>query len=319
MSVVVSGVGAALPATAVGNAAFADLGVSDEWILDRTGVRRRHHLQPGERLVELAAAAATQALEDAGVGASDVDFVVAATSTPDRLSPGLAPGVGHSIGAASPGAVDVNGACTGFLYALDYAISRVSHGSADRVLVVGADAMSRLTDPADRNTAVLFGDGAGAVLVEAQRGAVCDVCVPFLSFGSAAEYADALYVDHADRAVRMDGAQVYASAVEAMTDEVESALAAHDITQDDVDLLVCHQANSRILKAVVRQLGFSPERAASYVDQFGNTSAASIPLALRQAQDDGRLKRGHTVVLGAFGAGFTWGAGVIGWKACRHA
>ncbi|MFJ9821681.1 beta-ketoacyl-ACP synthase 3 [Streptomyces sp. NPDC101151] len=319
MSVVVSGVGAALPATAVENDAFADLGVSDAWILDRTGVRRRYHLQPGERVVELAAAAATQALDDAGVGASDVDFIVAATSTPDRLSPGLAPAIGHLIGAGSPGAVDVNGACTGFLYALDYAVSRVSHGSADRVLVVGADAMSRLTDPADRNTAVLFGDGAGAVLVEAQRGAVCDACVPFLSFGSAAEYADALYVDHDDKVVRMDGAQVYASAVEAMTDEVESALAAHDITQDDVDLLVCHQANSRILKAVVRQLGFSPERAASYVDQFGNTSAASIPLALRKAQDDGRLKRGHTVVLGAFGAGFTWGAGVIGWKACRHA
>ncbi|MGX5185512.1 beta-ketoacyl-ACP synthase 3 [Streptomyces avermitilis] len=310
MSVVVSGVGAALPATAVENDAFADLGVSDAWILDRTGVRRRYHLQPGERLVELAAAAATQALDDAGIGASDVDFVVAATSTPDRLSPGLAPVIGHLIGAGSPGAVDVNGACTGFLYALDYAVSRVSHGSADRVLVVGADAMSR---------PVLFGDGAGAVLVEAQRGAVCDACVPFLSFGSAAEYADALYVDHDDKAVRMDGAQVYASAVEAMTDEIESALATHDITQDDVDLLVCHQANSRILKAVVRQLGFSPERAASYVDQFGNTSAASIPLALRKAQDDGRLKRGHTVVLGAFGAGFTWGAGVIGWKACRHA
>ncbi|MDT7729672.1 MAG: 3-oxoacyl-[acyl-carrier-protein] synthase [Actinomycetota bacterium] len=318
MGVVVSGVGAALPATTVENDAFDGLGITDEWIVERTGVRRRHRLHPGERLVDLAAAAASDALRDAGVDASEVDFVVAATTTPDRVSPGLAPGIGHLIGARSPGTVDVNGACTGFLYALDYAISRISHGSADRILVVGADAMSRLTDPADRNTAVLFGDGAGAVLVEASRGASCDDCVPFLSFGSAAEYADALFVDHDDHVVRMDGAQVYASAVEAMTDEIGAALTAHEITQDDVDLLVCHQANSRILTAVVRRLKWNPERAASYVAQFGNTSSASIPLALWKAQTEGRLKRGHTVVLCAFGAGFTWGAGVIGWKACRH-
>ncbi|WP_103339868.1 3-oxoacyl-ACP synthase III family protein [Amycolatopsis sp. CA-126428] len=318
MSVVVSGVGTALPATVVGNDAFEDLGVTGEWIVERTGVHHRHRLQPGERLAGLAATAASRALADAEVAATDVDFVVAATTTPDRVSPGLAPEIGHLIGAASPGAVDVNGACTGFLYALDYAISRISHGSADRVLVVGADAMSRLTDPADRNTAVLFGDGAGAVLVEASRGETCEDCVPFLSFGSAPEHAGALFVDHGDNAVRMDGAQVYASAVEAMTDVIRSVLTGHEITEDDVDLLVCHQANSRILAAVVRRLKWRPERAASYVGEFGNTSSASIPLALGKAQDEGRLKPGHTVVLSAFGAGFTWGAGVLGWKACRH-
>jgi 3-oxoacyl-[acyl-carrier-protein] synthase-3 len=318
MTLVLAGAGAALPATAIENDAFESLGITDEWIVDRTGVRRRYRLRPDERLVDLAAAAARQALDDAGVEAADVDFIVAATTTPDRVSPGLAPEIGHLIGARSPGAVDVNGACTGFLYALDYAISRVSHGSADRILVVGADAMSRLTDAADRNTAVLFGDAAGAVLVEAGSGEPCAVCVPFLSFGSAPEHAGALYVDHDDRVVRMDGAQVYASAVEAMTEEIEAALAAHELTADDIDLLVCHQANSRILNAVVRRLRWNPERAASYVDRFGNTSSASIPLALHRAQQDGRLKQGNTVMLSAFGAGFSWGAGVVGWKACRH-
>jgi 3-oxoacyl-[acyl-carrier-protein] synthase-3 len=258
------------------------------------------------------------ALKDAGVDPGDLDLIVAATTTPDLLSPGLAPGIGHLIGARSPGVVDVNGACTGFLYALDYAISRVSHGSSDRVLVVGADAMSRLVDASDRNTAVLFGDAAGAVLVEAAPGGACDACLPFFSFGSAPEFAGSLFVDHDDRVVRMDGAQVYASAVEAMTDVIQAALVAHEVTPDDVDLLVCHQANSRILNAVVRQLGWKPERSASYVSEFGNTSSASIPVALARAQDDRRITRGGTVMLSAFGAGFTWCAGVIGWQACRH-
>jgi 3-oxoacyl-[acyl-carrier-protein] synthase-3 len=179
--------------------------------------------------------------------------------------------------------------------------------------------MSRITDDSDRNTAVLFGDAAGAVLVEAGQGAGCDECAQYLSFGSAGEYSDALYVDHETRRVRMDGGEVYAAAVEAMTSEIEAVMQACDIEQDDVDLLVCHQANSRILSAVTRRLGWPAERAAAYVDQFGNTSSASIPVALWKAQADGRLAPGHRVGLSAFGAGFTWGAGVINWKGCAHA
>lgn len=319
MTAVVSGAGAALPATEVANDAFAALGVTDEWILHRTGVRRRYRLQPGERLVDLATEAGATALSDAGADAADVDFVIAATTTPDRLSPGLAPEIAYLLGVPQAGAVDLNGACTGFLYALDYALARVEHGAADRILVIGADAMSRITDETDRNTAVLFGDAAGAVVVEAATGAACSECAQFLSFGSAGEYADALCVDRETEVVRMDGGEVYANAVDAMTNEIESVLLAAEIEQDEVDLLVCHQANSRILKAVARRLHWPDERAVSYVDQFGNTSSASIPLALWKAQDDGRLKSGHRVGLGAFGAGFTWGAGVINWKGCGHA
>lgn len=317
MSVLISGVGAALPSTVVGNDAFASLGITHEWIVGRTGIERRHWLQPDERLVDLAADAGKRALADAGLAASDVDFIVAATITPDRVTPGLAPELGHLLGATSPGAVDVNGACTGFLYALDTAIARVDRGCADRVLVVGADAMSRLVDRTDRKTAALFGDAAGAVVVEAARTA-CHGCDPLLSFGSSGDNADTLYVDRAAGVLRMDGAEVYAAAVEAMAGEIDAVLRAGELDRDDVDLLVCHQANSRILRAVAGRLNWPSERIACYTAQFGNTSSASIPVALWQAQDDGRLRRGDTVVLSAFGAGFTWGAGVVTWKACGH-
>jgi 3-oxoacyl-[acyl-carrier-protein] synthase III len=318
MSALVSGAGAALPSMVVENDAFEALGVTDEWIFGRTGVRRRYRLKPGERLVDLAVAAAAAALSDAGAGAAGVDFVIAATSTPDRISPGLAPEIGYLLGAPQAGAVDLNGACTGFLYALDYALTRVEHGSADRILVIGADAMSRITDESDRNTAVLFGDAAGAIVVEAASGAACTECPQYLSFGSAGAYAEALQVDRQAGVIRMDGSEVYASAVDAMASEIEAVLLACEVDQDDVDLLVCHQANSRIVNAVARRLKWRAERAVSYVDQFGNTSSASIPVALWKAQADGRLEPGHRVGLGAFGAGFTWGAGLINWKGCGH-
>jgi 3-oxoacyl-[acyl-carrier-protein] synthase-3 len=318
MTALVSGAGAALPSTVVENDAFEALGVTDEWIFSRTGVRQRYRLQPGERLADLAAAAAAAALSDAGADAAGVDFVITATSTPDRISPGLAPEIAHLLGAPRAGAVDLNGACTGFLYALDYALTRVEHGSADRILVIGADAMSRITDESDRNTAVLFGDAAGAVVVEAASGATCIECPQYLSFGSAGAYGEALHVDRKAGVVRMDGSEVYAFAVDAMASEIEAVLLACQVDQDDVDLLVCHQANRRILDAVARRLRWRPERAVCYVEQFGNTSSASVPVALWKAQADGRLKPGHRVGLGAFGAGFTWGAGLINWKGCGH-
>ena len=318
MSTVLSGVGAALPTVAIDNGFFTTLGVSDDWIRTRTGVSTRYRLKPDEQLVDLAVDAARVALASAGLHAGDIDFVVVSTSTPDRVSPGLAPEVAHLLGISGPGAVDLNGACTGFLYALDYAIARVEHGSSDRVLVIGAEAMSRIVNDTDRNTAVLFGDAAGAVIVEAGDGLVCQKCAPCLSFRSAGEYADALFVARDHPFVAMDGAEVYASAVEAMTDEIESVLLACEIDQDQLDLLICHQANSRILAAVARRLRCSAERAVSYVAEVGNTSSASIPVAMWLAYRDGRLRAGHRLGLAAFGAGFTWGAGLINWKHCGH-
>ncbi len=318
MTAIIAGVGSALPATIIDNDHFEPLGLTDEWITTRTGMRRRHWLTTDERLAELAAAAGAEAMADAEVTAADIDFVIVATSTPDRISPGLAPEVADLLSIPRPGAVDMNGACTGFLYALDYALSRVEFGASDRILVIGADAMSRITDRSDRNTAILFGDAAGAVIVEAGPGHDCPHCPQFLSFGSDGQCADLLHVDRESGFVQMDGAEVYAFAVDAMAGEIEHVLATGGVEGDEVDLLVCHQANSRILAAVARQLGWSDERSACYVDQFGNTSSASIPLALSQAQADGRIKPGQRVGLGAFGAGFSWGAGLINWKGCSH-
>jgi len=318
MTSVITGVGAAVPTTIVDNAAFAHLGITDEWIFGRSGIRQRYHLKPEERLVDLAVKAAELALADSELTAEDIDMVIVATSTPDHISPGLAAELAHLLGASSVGAIDISGACTGFLYALDYAMARVDQATSDRILVVGADAMSRLADPADANTAFLFGDGAGAVIVQATSStASCD-CVQYLSFGSAGEGADFLYVGRDTGRLKMDGSEVYAAAVDAMTEEVENVLCACEFEKDDVDLAVCHQANARIVKAVGRELGLPTEKVVSYVAEFGNTSSASIPIALWKAQNDNVLMPSNRVVLAAFGAGFTWGAGVINWKGCQH-
>ncbi len=312
MSAIITGVGAALPGQCVTNEAFAALDLTDKWITSRCGIRQRYHLKEGELLVDLAADAAREALADSGVGADEIDMVIVATSTPDRVSPGLAAELAHKIGAEHCGAIDLNGACTGFLYALDYAMMRVDQGSSDTVLVVGADAMSRLTDPTDRDTAFLFGDGAGAVIVTAGDGGRPQ----YLSFGSAGEGSDFLSVSRETGKLRMDGVEVYAAAVDAMSGELDAVLNACGEGRDDVDLAVCHQANARIVNAVGRELGLAHDKVVSYVAEFGNTSSASIPIALWKAQADARLQRGHRVALAAFGAGFTWGAGIINWKGC---
>ncbi|WP_416900797.1 beta-ketoacyl-ACP synthase 3 [Micromonospora echinospora] len=319
MNAVLTGVGAALPAVVVGNDHFSRLGVTDEWIVHRTGVRQRYRLGADERLVDLATAAGAAALADSGVAADEVDSVVVATTTADRISPGLAPEVAHRLGTRAPGAVDVNGACTGFLYALDYAMLRVDAGRADCVLVVGADAMSRITDEDDRSTAVLFGDAAGAVVVRAERGARRAGCPQFLSFGSAGDHVGLLHVERDDPTVRMAGGEVYEFAVEAMAHEIRQVCHACGVRTDDLDLLVSHQANARIVRAVARRLGSPDHQVAVYLDRFGNTSAASIPLAVAEAQREGRLTPGARLGMTAFGAGLTWGAGVVNWKGCVHA
>lgn len=316
MTAIITGVGGALPQTCITNDHFAPLQIDDRWIVSRSGIKERYHLQPGETLVAIAAAAAQIALDDCGAEADSIDHVIVATSTPDRISPGLAAELAYLIGADTAGAIDVNGACTGFLYALDYAMARVEQGPSDRVLVVGADAMSRITDHNDPNTAFLFGDGAGAVIVEPAP--TCEACPQYLSFGSSGAGADYLYVDRASGQLKMNGGEVYAAAVDAMAEEVESVLHACEFDKADVDYVVCHQANARIVKAVAKELALPLNKAISYVADFGNTSSASIPLALWKAQTDAVLHPGHRLALAAFGAGFTWGAGVINWKGCRH-
>lgn len=309
------GVGAALPEREIGNAYWEErLDTDDAWIVRRTGIRTRRWLEPGEPIAPLAAAACRAALADAGRTADEVDQIIITTITPDRVTPGLAPEVARLIGAHGAAAIDVNAACAGFLYALDQAAALVETGRARVVLVCGAEALSRLTDTEDRGTAVLFGDGAGAVVVAAGE---LDRGVSRFVLGCDPEQGDLLYADNEDRKLRMQGREVYRHAVARMVEATREVLDAADLTADDVDLLVAHQANSRIIESAANELGMPPEKLAINVDRVANTSSASIPLALAQAEADGLLQPGATVALAAFGAGFVWGAGLVSWKERR--
>jgi 3-oxoacyl-[acyl-carrier-protein] synthase-3 len=306
------GVGAALPEREIDNQHFADrLDTNDAWIVRRTGIRTRRWLDEGQPLAPLAAEACVAALADAGRTADEVDQVIVTTITPDRITPGLAPEVARLIGAHGAAAVDVNAACAGFLYGLDQAAALVETGRARVVLVCGAEALSRLTDHEDRGTAVLFGDGAGAVVVAAGE---LDRGVSRFVLGCDPEQGDLLYADNEDRKLRMEGREVYRHAVARMTEATTEALEASGLSVDDLDLFVAHQANSRIIESAASELGLPPEKLAINVDRVANTSSASIPLALAQAERDGLLQPGATVALAAFGAGFVWGAGIVSWK-----
>ncbi|HEV7751931.1 MAG TPA: beta-ketoacyl-ACP synthase 3 [Baekduia sp.] len=309
------GVGAALPEREIDNQHFEDrLDTNDAWIVRRTGIRTRRWLDEGAPLAPLAAEACAAALADAGRTADEVDQVIVTTITPDRITPGLAPEVTRLIGAHGAAAVDVNAACAGFLYGLDQAAALVETGRARVVLVCGAEALSRLTDHEDRGTAVLFGDGAGAVVVAAGE---LDRGVSRFVLGCDPEQGDLLYADNEDRKLRMEGREVYRHAVARMTEATTEALAGCGLGVDDLDLFVAHQANSRIIESAANELGVPHEKLAINVDRVANTSSASIPLALAQAERDGLLKPGATVALAAFGAGFVWGAGIVSWKERR--
>jgi 3-oxoacyl-[acyl-carrier-protein] synthase-3 len=312
MSAAIFGVGAAVPEEVVTNAALTErLDTTDEWIVKRTGIRERRWLNGALTLSDLAAEACAQALDDAGREGAEVDRVIVATITPDRITPGLAPGVAAAIGAQHAGASDVNAACVGFLAGLEQAAALIESGRADLVLVCGADALSRIMDFEDRGTAVLFGDGAGAVAVA--RADVSLGCAPF-ELRCDGTHADLLYADTDERMLRMEGREVYRHAVRRMAEATRDALARTGLTVEDLDLFVAHQANARILEATARELGVPKERLVLDVDRVANTSSASIPLALWRAERDGRLHHGARVGLAAFGAGFVWGAGVISWK-----
>jgi len=306
------GVGTALPEHRLGNDHFAaNLDTSDEWIVRRTGIRSRYWLNGRQTLADIAVDACMEALADAGRRGEDVDHVIVSTITPDQLTPGLAPEVARRVGSNEAAAVDVNAACAGFIYALDQAAALVESGRAGLVLVVGAEALSRIIDPGDRGTAVLFGDGAGAVVVaggELERG-----CGAF-ELRSDGTHADLLYASRDERVLRMEGREVYRHAVARMVEATQAALDRAGLTADDLDLFVAHQANARIIEAAAAELGLPAEKLALNVDRVGNTSSASIPLALSQAERDGLLSPGATVGLAAFGAGFAWGAGIVSWK-----
>ncbi|HVT67604.1 MAG TPA: beta-ketoacyl-ACP synthase 3 [Trebonia sp.] len=301
----------AVPERVVSNAAIAArLGVSEEWISRRTGTRERHAIAPGERLEEFAAQAALAALEQAGVSAGDVDAVLVGTTSAEEMSPHAAPLVAQHIGAKGAAAMDISAACTGFLSGLVMGTGLIESGRAQTVLVIGADMLTRYLDPDDSKSAMLFGDGAGAVVLTAVPGGSRVGPAILSSDGSG---RDLIRLGRDELLIRMDGPTVYRHAVQLMTDVTEQAVREAGLTLGDIDLFVYHQANSRIINSVGQRLGLDPARVVDEVGSFANTSAASLPIALAAAQRAGRLHAGDRVLLAAFGAGLVWGGVVVTW------
>jgi len=306
----VLGLGHHLPETVVNNLPIAErLGIEEGWIEKRTGIRSRRHAMPSERLSDLATAAGKAAVEDAGIDAAELDAVLVATTSADEITPNAAPYVATAIGATKANAMDIGAACTAFVTALSVGASLIEAGRAETVLVVGADALSRFTDFDDKRTAALFGDGAGAIVLGNQEGGGVG---PFV-FGSDSELAEAIIARRDDQMLRMDGHTTFNSATAALVKSTREACELAGVELDDVDLFVYHQANARITKAVADRLELPAERVADYIADIGNTSAASIPLALAFAREEDRLHPGDTVLVAAVGAGFTWGGAVLEW------
>ncbi|MFN2617480.1 MAG: beta-ketoacyl-ACP synthase 3 [Thermoleophilaceae bacterium] len=287
------------------------LGVSEDWILARTGVRERHVAADGERLDALAAEAGRLALERAKVDPADLDLVVVATVAADDLLPNAAPLVAQALGAHGAGAFDLGAACTGFLSGLAVAAAQVESGRVGHALVIGAEVLSRLTNRDDRSTAALFADGAGAAVVgpAANGGGIGPIVL-----GADGTGGPAIRASHDERLIHMRGHDTFRDAVRRLSEATLAAAERSSVTLDQIDLFVFHQANARILAAVAERLELPRERVIDCIDRYGNTSSATIPIALAEAQAQGRLEPGATVMLAAFGAGFTWGAGVVSWE-----
>ena len=315
MRSVVAGVGSALPKRRIDNEELAaTVDTSDQWIVERTGIRSRYVAGEGETTATLARDAAVRALEHAGIDAKDVGLIVLATATPDQTFPSSATKVQAMLGIDDCVAFDVHAVCTGFLYALSIADSMIRSGVAKTALVIGAETFSRILDWEDRATCVLFGDGAGALVLKAEEGDRGILATRLLADG---RHNDLLFVDGGPSTtgtvgkLRMKGREVFRHAVVNLADVLNEVLAAAGIESDDVDWVVPHQANARILDATAKKLGLPPEKVVVTVDRHANTSAASVPLALDTAVRDGRIKRGDIVVLEAMGGGFTWGAAAL--------
>ena len=318
----VIGCGAFLPERVVTNEALAArVDTTDEWIRERTGIRQRHIAADGELTSDLAVAAAENALTTAQVTPTDVDLIVLATSTPDETFPATATTVQHRLGMTRGAAFDIQAVCSGFVYALATADNFIKAGQAETVLVIGAETFSRILDWQDRSTCVLFGDGAGAVVLRAVQGdgTAADRGILSTHLHSDGRYHDMLYVDGGPSStgtaglLRMAGRDVYRHAVLKMAEVTREALAANSLRTDDIDWMVPHQANKRIIDHTASKLGLAPEQVVVTVERHANTSAASIPLALDVACRDGRIKVGDLVLIEAMGGGFTWGSSLVRW------
>jgi len=308
----ITGIGGFLPERVVTNRDLeAIVDTSDAWIRERTGIHKRHLVTPGERCSRLAEIASRRALEDAGIDPATLDLIVVATTTPDQVFPGSACMLQQRLGIQGSWAFDLQAGCTGFVYALGIADQFIRTGNIRRALIVGAEILSYLVDWQDRDTAVLFGDGAGAVVVEAGQ----EPGILSSHFHADGSCADILRIPggvggdpNEDSYLEMKGAELFKVAVTALSDVVEETLTANGMRKSDLDWLVPHQANFRIIQAVARKLRLPLDRVIVTVDEHANTSAASIPLAFDVAVRDGRIRRGETVLMEAFGGGITWGS-----------
>jgi 3-oxoacyl-[acyl-carrier-protein] synthase-3 len=319
---VVAGSGSYLPERVLTNHDLSRIvDTTDEWIVERTGIHRRHIAADGELTSDLALAAARAAIADAGIDAQEIDLIVMGTTTPDNTFPATATTVQAKLGLTHGAAFDVQAVCSGFVYALTVADNFIRLGQARTALVIGAETFSRLLDWTDRTTCVLFGDGAGAVVLRAEEGegTVADRGILTTHLHSDGRYKDKLYVDGGPSStgsighVRMEGREVFRHAVVNIADTINEALAATGLTVDDIDWFVPHQANRRILDGTAKRIGLPPGKVVITVADHGNTSAASVPLALDQAVRDGRIKRGDLVLIEAMGGGFTWGSALLRW------
>lgn len=314
---ILAGTGSALPRTRVSNAELAQrVDTSDEWIVERTGIRFRHIAEPDETTATLGALAAQEALTAAGLEAADIGLIILATATPDNTFPASATKVQALLGAPDCIAFDVAAVCSGFLYAVSVADSMLRTGAAKHALVIGSETFSRILDWEDRTTCVLFGDGAGAVVLSA-KDVDDDQGILATRLHAEGKYSGMLYVDGGPSTtgtvghVRMHGREVFRHAVTNLASVLGEVMADVGLSADQIDWVVPHQANKRIIDATAKKLGLPAERVVLTVDQHANTSAASVPLALDLAVRDGRIKRGDLVVLEAMGGGFTWGAAVL--------
>jgi 3-oxoacyl-[acyl-carrier-protein] synthase-3 len=323
----VAGLGVAVPPGVLTNHDLTRmLDTSDQWIVERTGIRERHIAKPDQTVAMLSCEASIKALEQAGVGPKDLDSIVLATASPDRLLPATACDLQALLGAENAAAFDIGAACPGFIFALGVAQGLIASQQSETVLVVGAEKLSTITDFQDRSTAILFGDGAGAAVLRPASGkdgrGILSVFLksdgrlaPLLyrPGGGSADPISEKVVCERSHYMKMAGREVFKAAVLAMAEACDEALRRAGLTADDVDLLIPHQANIRIIEATAKHAGMPMEKVMVNVDRYGNTSSASIPLALDQAIAEGRVKPGSILLLVAFGAGFTWGSAVIRW------
>jgi 3-oxoacyl-[acyl-carrier-protein] synthase III len=319
---VIRGVGASLPKRIMTNADMAKIvDTSDDWIVERTGIKQRHIADDTELTSTLGAAAAKQALIRAGIDPIDIDLIICATATPDKTFPATAVKIQHMLGVTKGAAFDIQAVCSGFVFAMTTADNFLKTGQFKRALVIGAETFSRILDWSDRGTCVLFGDGAGAVVLEAQTmaGKREDRGILATQIRSDGRYEDLLYVDGGPGStkttghLRMNGREVFRHAVQKISGVIEETLVTTGYSAEEIDLFVPHQANARILDGIAKKLKVDPDKIVKTLSKHGNTSAASIPLALNQAFEDHRIKEGSLVLMEAMGGGFTWGAVLVRW------